>query len=275
MTISSLTPVEEKYTSVKQLIELGKEKGYLLYDEIYEMLPEEVVSLPDELDEIYHPVLRPRDRRHRPPRAVPEPRRLRVELRRVRQERGRDHRLQPHGPREDERPRAHVPARDGDRAAARPRGRGRDRPAHRAGRVDDLRGAVREPGGAARAPAPERDGAEGQAHAARADRRRPGRAARPKAVDRIKGNLKIFEQIAVNDHEIGELQQAPEALQARRREVPGDRARDRPAGGEDRQGHPHHRLLRADPEPPGRLPQGHRPAVLAASSRTSSGRRRR
>ena len=53
MTISSLTPVEEKYSSVKQLIELGKEKGYLLYDEIYEMLPEEVVALPDELDEIY------------------------------------------------------------------------------------------------------------------------------------------------------------------------------------------------------------------------------
>ena len=53
MTISSIAPVEEKYTSVKQLIELGKEKGYLLYDEIYEMLPEEVVSLPDELDEIY------------------------------------------------------------------------------------------------------------------------------------------------------------------------------------------------------------------------------
>jgi RNA polymerase primary sigma factor len=53
LTISSLTPVEDKYSSVKQLIELGKEKGYLLYDEIYEMLPEEVVSLPDELDEIY------------------------------------------------------------------------------------------------------------------------------------------------------------------------------------------------------------------------------
>jgi RNA polymerase primary sigma factor len=53
LTISSLTHVEDKYSSVKQLIELGKEKGYLLYDEIYEMLPEEVVSLPDELDEIY------------------------------------------------------------------------------------------------------------------------------------------------------------------------------------------------------------------------------
>jgi len=45
--------IEERYSSVKQLIELGQEKGYLLYDEIYEMLPEEVVSLPDELDEVY------------------------------------------------------------------------------------------------------------------------------------------------------------------------------------------------------------------------------
>src|SRR5947199_3754454 len=45
--------VEEKYVEVKQLIVLGKEKGYLLYDEIYEVLPEEITSLPEELDEIY------------------------------------------------------------------------------------------------------------------------------------------------------------------------------------------------------------------------------
>jgi RNA polymerase primary sigma factor len=45
--------VEEKYAEVKQLIVLGKEKGYLLYDEIYEVLPEEITSLPEELDEIY------------------------------------------------------------------------------------------------------------------------------------------------------------------------------------------------------------------------------
>jgi RNA polymerase primary sigma factor len=38
---------------VRQLTELGKEKGYLLYDEIYDLLPDEVVSLPDELDAIY------------------------------------------------------------------------------------------------------------------------------------------------------------------------------------------------------------------------------
>ncbi|HKI86941.1 MAG TPA: RNA polymerase sigma factor RpoD [Thermoanaerobaculia bacterium] len=53
MTISRIVTVEEKYPAVKQLIELGREKGYLLYDEIYEMLPDEVASLPDELDEIY------------------------------------------------------------------------------------------------------------------------------------------------------------------------------------------------------------------------------
>jgi RNA polymerase primary sigma factor len=45
--------VEEKYVEVKQLIAIGKEKGFLLYDEIYEVLPEEVTSLPEELDEIY------------------------------------------------------------------------------------------------------------------------------------------------------------------------------------------------------------------------------
>src|SRR5438477_4463645 len=45
--------VEEKYVEVKQLIALEKEKGFLLYDEIYEVLPEELTSLPEELDEIY------------------------------------------------------------------------------------------------------------------------------------------------------------------------------------------------------------------------------
>jgi RNA polymerase primary sigma factor len=45
--------VEEKYPEVKQLIAIGKEKGFLLYDEIYETLSEEVTSLPEELDEIY------------------------------------------------------------------------------------------------------------------------------------------------------------------------------------------------------------------------------
>ena len=45
--------IEDKYTSVKQLIELGKQKHYLLYDEIYEVLPDEVIGLPAEVDAIY------------------------------------------------------------------------------------------------------------------------------------------------------------------------------------------------------------------------------
>ncbi|MCP4656512.1 MAG: hypothetical protein GY856_13960, partial [bacterium] len=54
MAISKAAPIEDKYSSVKQLVDLGRSKGYLLYDEIYEMLPDEFVSLPDELDEIYY-----------------------------------------------------------------------------------------------------------------------------------------------------------------------------------------------------------------------------
>ena len=52
-TMSTSIPVEERFPSVRQLIEVGKEKGYLLYDEIYDLLPDEVASLPDELDDIY------------------------------------------------------------------------------------------------------------------------------------------------------------------------------------------------------------------------------
>ncbi len=47
--------------------------------------------------------------------------------------------------------------------------------------------------------------AKDQAHPARAGGRRSDEPLESKAADRIKGNLKIFEQIAANDHEIGEL----------------------------------------------------------------------
>ena len=45
--------IEDKHSSVKQLLELGQDKQFLLYDEIFEMLPEEVVNFPEELDEVY------------------------------------------------------------------------------------------------------------------------------------------------------------------------------------------------------------------------------
>src|SRR5213595_1194357 len=43
--------IEEKYDEVRQLINIGKEKGYLLYDEVNEALPADITS-PDELDEL-------------------------------------------------------------------------------------------------------------------------------------------------------------------------------------------------------------------------------
>jgi hypothetical protein len=45
--------VELRIPSLKKLMEVGREKGYLLYDEICELLPDEILSLPDELEEIY------------------------------------------------------------------------------------------------------------------------------------------------------------------------------------------------------------------------------
>jgi RNA polymerase primary sigma factor len=46
-------PLEQKHTSVKQLLALGKEKGYLLYDEIFEILSEDLASQDSEVEEVY------------------------------------------------------------------------------------------------------------------------------------------------------------------------------------------------------------------------------
>ena len=44
--------LEEKYDEVRQLVEIGKEKGYLLYDEVNELLPPDIATS-DELDELF------------------------------------------------------------------------------------------------------------------------------------------------------------------------------------------------------------------------------
>ena len=44
--------IEEKYDEVKELIHMGKERGYLLYDEVNDLLPEGICSS-DELDSIF------------------------------------------------------------------------------------------------------------------------------------------------------------------------------------------------------------------------------
>jgi len=45
--------IEERYDEVRQLITVGKEKGYLLYDEVNELLPSEITSSED-LDELFN-----------------------------------------------------------------------------------------------------------------------------------------------------------------------------------------------------------------------------
>ena len=44
--------LEEQYDEVRQLMELGKEKGYLLYDEVNELLPAHITRS-DALDELF------------------------------------------------------------------------------------------------------------------------------------------------------------------------------------------------------------------------------
>ncbi len=55
MTTVRRTPlsIEEKYDEVRQLINIGKEKGYLLYDEVNELLPSEITSS-EELDDLFN-----------------------------------------------------------------------------------------------------------------------------------------------------------------------------------------------------------------------------
>ena len=45
--------IEEKYDEVRQLINIGKERGYHLYDEVNELLPSEITSS-DELDDLFN-----------------------------------------------------------------------------------------------------------------------------------------------------------------------------------------------------------------------------
>jgi RNA polymerase primary sigma factor len=205
LAISSLAPVEEKYSSVKQLIELGKEKGYLLYDEIYEMLPEEVVSLPDELDEIY---LRFSE--------------LGVDvIDRPERYQNRDDfesSANEFDKKEDETTEfglaAHEKTNDPVRMYLREMGTvpllDREGEVEIAQRIEQGEWMIYE--ALCENPVVLRELLRLNEMAAK-DKRilrelvaaDPDEPLDPKAADRIKGNLKIFEQIAANDHEIGEL----------------------------------------------------------------------
>jgi RNA polymerase primary sigma factor len=45
--------LEEKYDEVQKLIDIGKEKGYLLYDEVSDLLPPEISASAEDLDDLF------------------------------------------------------------------------------------------------------------------------------------------------------------------------------------------------------------------------------
>src|SRR6266702_3486426 len=49
----SLGGLEEKYDGVQKLMDIGKEKGYLLYDEVSDLLPPEISASAEDLDDLF------------------------------------------------------------------------------------------------------------------------------------------------------------------------------------------------------------------------------
>jgi RNA polymerase primary sigma factor len=45
--------IDDKYDEIKQLVYSGKQKGYLLYDEVSEVLPSEMINSSDDIDELF------------------------------------------------------------------------------------------------------------------------------------------------------------------------------------------------------------------------------
>jgi len=45
--------IEDKYPELNKLIQSGKDRGFIMYEELYENLPEEVTGIAEELDDIY------------------------------------------------------------------------------------------------------------------------------------------------------------------------------------------------------------------------------
>jgi RNA polymerase primary sigma factor len=121
--------LDDKYDDIKKLIDTGKEKGYLTYDQVNDLIPHDVHS-PEDLDDLLTTIgtqgidvlegpkgLRPRSIKN---------------SRKWKKRRGRRARPHPRRSGKNQRSRPHVPARDGNRAAAHARRRSRNRQAHRA-----------------------------------------------------------------------------------------------------------------------------------------------
>ena len=133
--------LEEKYDAVRQLIAVGKERGYLLYDEVNDSLPAEVHSS-EEIDDLLTTFERNGIEIYEDAASAKAARAVEVSAEGgdhdvvVVEKEGTRRRRRP-GPDagfagKDQRPGAHVPARNGHGAAVDARRRSDHREAHRA-----------------------------------------------------------------------------------------------------------------------------------------------
>ena len=240
---------EDQHPAIKPLIELGRGKGYLLFDEIYDGLPEELVNLPEELEEVY---LRLRELGIR---IIDRPERYQNrdyesgDL--VKKEGGSGFVLGEHEKTNDPvrmylREMGTVPLLD------------REGEVEIAQRIENGEWMIYEALCSNAVVLKELLRLNELAQKDRGVLRElvaseSGEALDAKARERVSKNLKIFERITKNDAKIRTLRAEQKAIGLRRSEVPGHRARDRSPAGQDREGHPLDRLQRADPQPPGRV----------------------
>ena len=247
MTPAKVLHIEDKYVSVRQLVELGRGKRYLLYDEIYDLLPEELVGLPDEVDELYQrftdlgiDVIDRPDRylNREEVEATPI-----SDFDRKETEELADYALEEHEKTNDPvrmylREMGTVPLldREGEVEIAQ-------RIEHGEWLIYEalcenpvvLRELLRLNELATKDKKVLRELVAGND---------PDEPLDPKAADRIKKNLKIFEQIAKLDHEIQKHRKLQKKYKAGGAALPGGRARDRPGGRQDLPGDPLDRLHR-------------------------------
>ena len=132
---------------VQQLIEMGKSKGFLTYDEVNDALPADMVAA-DQIDDVIG-ALGDEDIE-----IVDAATQVKIAPKRIADEEAAEKKTVPRRALRDakkttrrlllevERPGPHVPPQDGERLAPHARGRGRDRQAHRGGRA---RGPRRHP----------------------------------------------------------------------------------------------------------------------------------
>ncbi|HVR28288.1 MAG TPA: RNA polymerase sigma factor RpoD [Thermoanaerobaculia bacterium] len=53
MAIAGIARSDSRHGSVRQILELGREKGYILHDEVHDLLPEEVVGIAQDVDDVF------------------------------------------------------------------------------------------------------------------------------------------------------------------------------------------------------------------------------